>query len=105
MTSTKKVNNFGELVSSSEIPLLVDFYTDWCEPCRIMAPIVEKLVAQMNQQLQIVKINTDDYPDLAEQHHIHVLPTLVLFKQGKPVARIEGIMSAEVVTQRLQGLV
>lgn len=105
MAIKKEFNNFGELLSSSEKPVLVDFYADWCEPCRIMAPIVEQLDVQMNQQLQMVKINTDNYPHLADQHHIHVLPTLVLFKQGKPVARIEGIMSAEAVIRRLQGLV
>ncbi|MBA3922413.1 MAG: thioredoxin [Nostocaceae cyanobacterium] len=105
MAIKKEFNKFRELVSSSEMPVLVDFYADWCEPCRIMAPIVEQVDIQMNQQLKMVRINTDNCPHLAEQHHIHVLPTLVLFKQGKPVVRLEGIMSAEAVIQRLQGLV
>lgn len=104
MATKQQFNNFEELLSGSNLPLLVDFYADWCGPCQMMAPIIEQVNAQM-QQLRVVKIDTDKYPELASKHHIHALPTLVLFKQGKPVDRIEGVMPAEQLIKRLQTLI
>ncbi len=101
MAIKQQFNSFEELLSNSELPVLVDFYASWCGPCQLMAPIVEQVNAQM-KQLRVVKIDTDKYPQLASQHHIHALPTLVLFKQGKPIDRIEGVMPADALIQRLQ---
>jgi protein disulfide-isomerase len=105
MAIKQQFNSFEELVSGSNLPVLVDFYANWCGPCQMMSPILEQVSAQMKQRLQVVKIDTDKYPHLASQHHIHALPTLVLFKQGKPVERIEGVMPADALIQRLQALV
>ena len=105
MATKKEFNSFEELLSGSELPVLVDFYADWCGPCQMMAPIVEQVNTQLKQRLRVVKINTDKYPQLATQHGIHALPTLVLFKQGKPVDRIEGVMTAQQLVQHLQALV
>lgn len=105
MAIKKQFSNFEELVSSSDLPVLVDFYAPWCGPCRMMAPIVEQVNAQMSQRLRVVKINTDNYPKLASQYQIHALPTLVLFKHGQPVERIEGAIPAVQLIQRLQPLV
>ena len=105
MATKQQFNSFEELVSGSDLPILVDFYANWCGPCQMMSPILEQVSAQMKQRLQVVKIDTDKYPHLASQHHIHALPTLVLFKQGKPVERIEGVMPADTLIQRLQALV
>lgn len=105
MATKKQFSSFEDLISSSDLPLLVDFYAPWCGPCRMMAPIVEQVNTQMNQQLRVVKINTDNYPQLASKYQIHALPTLVLFKQGQPVERIEGAVSAAQLIQRLQPLV
>ncbi|HEY9875077.1 MAG TPA: thioredoxin, partial [Candidatus Obscuribacterales bacterium] len=90
MAIKKQFQSFQELISSSEIPVLVDFYATWCGPCQMMSPILEQVNAQMKDRLQVVKVDTDSYPQLASQHHIHALPTLVLFKNGQPVERIEG---------------
>ncbi len=105
MAIKQQFNSFEELVSGSDLPVLVDFYANWCGPCQMMAPILEQVSAQMKQRLQVVKIDTDKYPQLASQHHIHALPTLVLFKQGKAVERIEGVIPADALIQRLQALV
>ena len=104
MAVKKQFNNFQELLSSSEVPVLVDFYADWCGPCQMMVPILEQVNAQL-KQLRVVKINTEKYPQLASQHQIHALPTLVLFKQGQPVDRIEGVMQSDALIQRLKALV
>lgn len=102
MVVKKQFGSFEELLSKAALPVLVDFYAPWCGPCQMMAGILEQVHAQMKQQLQVVKINTDNYPDLATQYQIHALPTLVLFKQGQPVDRIEGVLRAEQLVQRLQ---
>ena len=105
MAIKQQFNSFEELLSGSDLPVLVDFYANWCGPCQMMAPILEQVSAQMKQRLRVVKIDTDKYPNLASQHHIHALPTLVLFKQGKPAERIEGVIPADALIQRLQALV
>lgn len=104
MATKQQFNSFEELLSGSEVPVLVDFYASWCGPCQMMSPILDQVNAQMKQKLRVVKINTDKYPHLASQHQIHALPTLVLFKQGKPVERIEGVVPADALIQRLQTL-
>ena len=101
MAIKQQFNSFEELLSGA-VPVLVDFYANWCGPCQMMAPIVEQVNTQMQQRLRVVKIDTDKYPQLASQHHINALPTLVLFKQGKAVDRIEGVMPADALIQRLQ---
>ena len=104
MATKQQFNNFEELLSGSDLPVLVDFYANWCGPCQMMAPILEQVGTQMKQQLRVVKIDTDKYPQLASQYHIHALPTLVLFKQGQPVERIEGAMPADALIKQLQSL-
>jgi thioredoxin len=105
MATKKEYGSFQELIAESDLPLLVDFYAPWCGPCQLMAKILEQVNAQMNQRVRLVKINTDNYPDLASQYQIQALPTLVLFKQGKPVDRIEGVVRAEQLIQHLQSLI
>lgn len=105
MAIKQDFKSFEELLSSSNVPVLVDFYADWCGPCQMMAPILEQVNATLKSKLRVVKINTDKYPQLASQYHIHALPTLVLFKQGQPVERIEGVMPAQQLVQRLETLI
>ncbi|CBN56370.1 MULTISPECIES: thioredoxin [Kamptonema] len=105
MAIKKEFNSFDELISGSELPVLVDFYATWCGPCKIMASILEEVNAQMKDRLQIVKIDSDKYEDLASEYHIHALPTLVLFKNGQQVDRIEGVLQTPQLIQRLQSFV
>lgn len=102
MATKKQFGSFQELISEASKPVLVDFYATWCGPCKMMASILEEVNAQMNQTVQIVKIDTEKYPDLASQYQVYSLPTLVLFKQGQPVDRIEGVIPAQKLVQRLQ---
>lgn len=105
MAVKKQFSSFPELLSGSDLPVLVDFYATWCGPCQMMSPILDKVNAQLKGRLQIVKIDTDKYPQLASDYQIHALPTLVLFKNGQPVERIEGVLQADQIIQRLQSLV
>ncbi|MBS9384597.1 MULTISPECIES: thioredoxin [Dolichospermum] len=102
MATKKQFNSFEEMLSGSDVPVLVDFYADWCGPCQMMVPILEKVNLELKDRLRIVKIDTEKYTELASQYGIAALPTLVLFKQGKPVDKIEGVMQAAQLVQHLQ---
>ncbi|HIK42102.1 thioredoxin [Thermoleptolyngbya sp. M55_K2018_002] len=101
MAVKKAFGSFQEMIDQSEKPVLVDFYATWCGPCQMMGKILEDVNAQMKSKLRVVKINTEAYPDLASKYQVYALPTLVLFKQGQPVDRIEGVLSAPQLMQRL----
>jgi protein disulfide-isomerase len=102
MATKKEFASFEEMLAGSELPVLVDFYATWCGPCQMMAKILVQVNSQLKDQMQIVKIDTDRYPEIASQHQIQALPTLVLFKQGQPVDRIEGVLTAEDLVPRLR---
>ncbi len=104
MAIKKQFNSFQDLLAESEVPLLVDFYAAWCGPCQMMAPILEQVQRRLSGRLKVVKIDTDRYPQLASRYGIQALPTLVVFKQGQPVDRLEGVMQAEQLISRLQGV-
>ena len=105
MTTKKQFNSFEDMLSGSDLPVLVDFYADWCGPCQMMVPILEQVNAQLQGRMKIVKIDTEKYPELASQYQIQALPTLVLFKQGQAVERIEGAMGASQLVQHLQSFI
>jgi thioredoxin len=105
MATKKQFNSFEEMLSASDVPVLVDFYAEWCGPCQMMVPILEQVNAQLKDRLRIVKIDTEKYTELASQYQIYALPTLVLFKQGQPVDRIEGVMQGGQLVQHLKALV
>jgi thioredoxin len=105
MATKKQFNSFEEMLSGSDVPVLVDFYADWCGPCQMMVPILEQVNAQLQNRLRVVKIDTEKYTMLASQYQITALPTLVLFKQGQPVERSEGMMLAEQLVQHLQNFI
>jgi thioredoxin len=101
MTTKQQFSSFEDMLAGSKTPVLVDFYAPWCGPCQMMAGILNEVKRQMGDRLQIVKINTDNYPAIATQHRIEALPTLVLFKNGQPIDRIEGVLRAEQLVERL----
>jgi len=103
MATTKKTfGSFAELLAQSDVPVLVDFYAAWCGPCQMMAPVLENVKETLKGKLQVVKINTEKYPDLASTYNIYALPTLILFKDGEPSERIEGYQTAEQLIPYLQ---
>ncbi|MGB3559695.1 MAG: thioredoxin [Geitlerinemataceae cyanobacterium] len=104
MTVKKQFGSFQEMLAASEVPVLVDFYAPWCGPCQMMAAILEQVNRQLKQKVRVVKINTDNYPDLATQYNIAALPTIVLFKNGQQYDRIEGVMQADGLVRHLQNL-
>ena len=104
MAIKQKFSSFQDLLNHSNVPVLVDFYATWCGPCQMMSPILEQVNSHLKDRLKVVKIDTDKYGNLASQYQIQALPTLVLFKNGQPIERIEGVMQAPQLIQHLQGL-
>ncbi len=102
MAVKKQFSSFEEMLLSTPRPVLVDFYATWCGPCQMMVPILEQVSSQLQDRLQVVKIDSDKYPRLSSQYQIQALPTLVLFRNGEPIDRIEGVQSAPQLIQRLQ---
>jgi thioredoxin len=102
MAVKQQFASFEEAIANSDRPILVDFYATWCGPCQMMAKILEQVNLQLNSQIQIIKIDTDRYPQIASQHQIQALPTLVLFKNGQPVDRIEGVLQAPQLVDRVR---
>jgi thioredoxin 1 len=84
--------NFRNLVLNSDVPVLVDFYADWCGPCRSLAPVLEELSAEI-PGARVVKVNVDDSPNLADQYGIASIPSLKVFKNGTVTDELVGLAS------------
>jgi thioredoxin len=102
MAVKQQFASFEEAIANSDQPILVDFYATWCGPCQMMAKILEQVNLQLNGQIRVIKIDTDRYPQIASQHQIQALPTLVLFKNGQAVDRIEGVLQAPQLVDRVR---
>lgn len=83
--------NFEKEVLNSKEPVLVDFYADWCGPCKMMAPIVEELATELNGKVKVGKVNIDANQDLAMKYGVMSIPTLIIFKEGKENKRFIGV--------------
>lgn len=90
-TETLSDNNFDQSVIKSNVPVLVDFWAEWCGPCRMLAPTVDELAQDYKDKIVVGKLNVDDNPNTAMQFGIRSIPTLLLFKNGEVVESIVGL--------------
>lgn len=84
---------FDQVLTGTDKPVLVDFWAEWCGPCRMLAPVVEQLAAEQADRATIAKVDIEAHPELAERYGIRAIPTLIVFKNGQPVNTITGVKS------------
>ncbi len=85
--------NFDKEVTKSSVPVLADFWADWCGPCKALTPVIEEIAKESAGKFKVVKVNVDDSPQLATKWDVMNIPTLILFKSGKEAQRLVGYMS------------
>ena len=96
-------SDFATVVENSSLPVLVDFWAPWCGPCRMVSPALEKIADERAGKLKLVKVNTDDAPNLSQRFGIRGIPTLVLVSQGREVARSVGAQPAPALSAWVDG--
>ena len=94
MSKIKDLNheNFENEISNSTLPVLVDFWAEWCGPCKTLTPILEELSLELEKKLQVAKVNLDESQDLASKFSIRSIPTLLLFKDGELIDTKDGLL-------------
>lgn len=88
-------NDFDTEISSSGLPILVDFWAPWCGPCRMLSPVLDELAGEMSGKVKILKVNVDEEPELASKFGVMSIPTVIAFKQGKATNKVVGFRSKE----------
>lgn len=107
MTTEKQKTTFSDVINS-DTPVLVDFYADWCGPCKMMSPILKKLKNEMGDKLNIIKIDTEKNADAAIKYQVRGIPTLILFHKGRILWQQSGVVQLhqlkQILNQKLQEL-
>jgi thioredoxin 1 len=90
MATAVTEQSFEQEVLQSDTPVVVDFWAEWCGPCHAVAPVLDRIVAERNGDLKLVKVNIDEQPGLAMRYGVQSIPTMILFKEGQPAAAAIG---------------
>ncbi len=96
---------FTEEVLNSDLPVLVDFWADWCGPCKMVAPVVEELANDYDGKLKVMKVDVDASPLTAGTYGIRSIPTLLIFKGGKPVDQVVGAVPKQMLQEKIDQVV
>ncbi len=97
-----KESDFQSVVLECELPVLVDFWAPWCGPCRMVAPVVEEIAQQYEGKVKVVKLNTDENPQIASQYGIRSIPTLMVFKDGEKKEMVVGAVPKTTLSNTLE---
>jgi len=99
--TTLSSDTFDEVLASSTEPVIVDFWAEWCGPCKMIAPILEEIAVERKGTVKVAKLNVDDHPDLARRFDVMSIPTLIVFRDGAPAKRLIGAKGKGQLLQEL----
>ncbi len=94
--------NFSQEIESAEKPILVDFWASWCLPCQLLTPVLEKIAEEFKEKINFAKINIEETPIISQKYGIDKIPTVILFKQGKPKSGFSGVQPEESIKKWLE---
>ena len=97
-------SNFEEEVLNSSIPVIIDFYADWCGPCKVMSPIIDELAGDHEGKVKIGKINTDENEEIVSKYHVMSIPTFLFIKNGQLVDQVVGAVPKTVLEQKINNM-
>ena len=100
-TFTVSDATFDEEIGSSDEPVIVDFWAEWCGPCKMIAPVLDEIASEQAGKVRIAKLNVDDNPDIARRFDVMSIPTLILFKEGTAEARLVGAKGKNQLVQEI----
>ncbi len=105
MTQHVTDQDFDEEVIKSKIPVMIDFYADWCGPCKALAPVIDELAGEYDGKVKLVKLDVDSNPETAQKYGVLSIPTLVFIKGGEEVNRLTGAIPKDSLASKLDELV
>ena len=94
--------HFDTVIQDSQVPVLVDFWADWCGPCKTMEPMLQEMSELMGSRVRFVKVNVDEARQLASRYHVQSVPTLLVFQEGRPVDTITGVPPKMALIDRIE---
>jgi thioredoxin 1 len=96
--------NFESEIKSSDVPVVVDFWAEWCGPCRMLGPILDQLADEQSGSLKVGKVNVDENPNLAAQFNVRAIPMMAFFKGGQLAGTVTGVQSKDALLKKVQSL-
>ncbi|RRD94241.1 thioredoxin [Clostridiales bacterium COT073_COT-073] len=96
--------NFEQEVLKSDVPVLVDFYADWCGPCKMMSPVIDELAGEFAGKVKIGKLNVDESGETAKAYRVMSIPTMIVFVGGQPVDSVMGAVPKQKLVEKLNGV-
>ncbi len=101
---TVKVNNsnFEKEVLKSDIPVMVDFWAEWCNPCKMFSPVVDEVAGEYQGKMKVCKVNVDDASEVAGKYNIMSIPAVLIFKNGQVVDKVTGAVSKSVIKEKIE---